>query len=537
MSERYSFAVDLLDRHVISGRGELPALIFEDSGGARASYRYRDLAAQSNRFAYVLRGLGVGQGDRVFFRLPNHPAFYYGALGCGRAGAVFIPSSTLFRRREIAHRLRDSGAVVAVTTSALLPELEAAAAEAPDLREILIADDCGEPPAGGRLKSLSRALGAARDHVPAVALAGDDPAFIAYSSGTTGEAKGILHLQRYAKSYDYLVRDWHDYRAGDVAACPAEIGWMLPVASTFFYALRAGIAVLLYREREPRFRPEAWFDLIARHRVTSFVGTPTIYRMLLAAAEAGPARDLSSIRRATSAGEPLPADTLAGVERHLGFTPLDGLGMSECMVYAHNGGERPPKPGSCGRAGRGVELAVLDQDLREVPPGVEGVLCVRRASHPGLMREYWNRPDATAEAFRGDWYWTGDVVRRDAEGDLFFLGRADDVMKCSGFRISPFEVESALQEHPAVLEAAAVESPDPLKGAVVKAFVTLRPGFEAAPALAEELAAHVRARLAPFKVPKAIEFAEALPKTQSGKILRRELRDRERAHFSGTSMP
>ncbi len=527
-ADRYNLAVDLVDRHIVRGLGDRVALRFEDSAGYSTRLTYRELAVRSNRFADVLRSLGVVPGERVFFRVPNHPAFYYGALGCARLGAVFIPSSTLFLRKEVEYRLRDSEAVVVVTTAALASEVDAAAASAPSLREVLIVDDDGEPPARAGRSSLSRRMAAAREHFRALDTAADEPAFLAYSSGTTADPKGILHMHRYARSYDYLIRDWHGYREGDVCACPPEIGWMLPVASTFLYALRAAVTTLLYREREPRFRPEVWLDLLARHRVTSFVGTPTIYRMLLTVEDRS-RFDLSALRTGTSAGEPLPPDTMERVRRTFGFTPLDGIGMSECMVYAHNRTDDAPLAGSCGRAGAGVELAVLDDDLGPVADGDAGVLCVRRGSHPGLMREYWNKPDETQDVFRGEWYWSGDVVRKDANGRYFFEGRADDVMKCSGYRISPFEVESALQSHAAVLEAAAVESADPMKGSVVKAFVTLAAGYAPSEALAGDLIAHAKREVAPFKVPRRIEFLEALPKTQSGKIKRRLLRGRDSA--------
>lgn len=521
-SAAYNLAQDLVDRHVLAGLGDRVALVFQDSSGFAGSWTYRDLAILSNRFARVLRGKGVTRGDRVLFRVPNHPAFYIGALGCAKLGAVFIPTSTLFKTDEVRMRLADSGAVCAVTTRALVAEIDAASGSCPELREVLIVDDAGEPTERGE-RSLSACMNRVSDHFVATATRGDDPAFLAYTSGTTADPKGIVHEQRYARSYDYLIEEWHQYQYGDVVACPAEIGWMLPVASTFLYALRAGVTVFLYREREPRFSAATWFDLIERHRVTNFVGTPTIWRTLLAAADHPHAEALRRLRHGTSAGEPLAADTYERVRERFGIEVLDGLGMSECMVYVHNR-SGAVVPGACGRAGRGLVLQVQDDAGREVAVGEEGVLCVERSSHPGMMREYWNRPEATAGVFRDRWYWSGDVVLRGDDGVLWFRGRADDVMKCSGYRISPFEIENCLQSHPAVLEAAAVEKPDARTGAVVRAIVTLRGGVDASPQLESELIAHVKSRLAPFKAPKCVEFVGALPKTQSGKILRRVLR-------------
>ena len=354
----------------------------------------------------------------------------------------------------------------------------------------------------------------------------DDLAFIAYTSGTTGDPKGVVHYQRYPIAYDSLIRHWHDYRAEDVCSCPAEVGWLLPVASTFLYALRSGLHVVLYHPLDGRFDPAAWFRLIEKYRITNFVGTPTIYRMLVNHPESSQAK-LSSLRHGVSAGEPLPPDTLAAVKEKLGITPLDGIGMSECMVYCFNHVGDELVPGSCGRPAPGCVIRLLDEELQEVQPGTEGVLCVRRDSHPGMMRDYWNKPDRTAEVFHGEWYISGDVSTQDKEGRFWFKGRSDDVIKASGYRVSPFEVESTLAEHPAVLESAAVASPDEVRGSVIKAFIVLRDGFLARDDLKSEIQAWVKQRSAGYKYPRKIEFVAELPKTLSGKIKRRLLRARE----------
>ena len=356
------------------------------------------------------------------------------------------------------------------------------------------------------------------------------PFTIIFSSGTTGDPKGVVHYHRYPISYDSLIRHWHDYRDDDVCACPAEVGWLLPVATTFLYSMRAGITAVLYHQVDGRFDPAAWRRLIAKHQITNFVGTPTIYRMLVAD-PAAHAESLASLRHGVSAGEPLPPDTISSVRKVLGFAPLDGIGMSECMVYCFNRRGDDVLPGSCGRPAPGCDIRLVDEDLCDVPDGQEGVLVVRRDTHPGMMREYWNKPEQTAEIFRGPWYYSGDVLVRDAAGRYWFQGRADDVINASGYRISPFEVESCLVEHPSVLEAAAVESPDALRGMVVKAFVVLRGGRTPCTALAEELQHWVKDRLAPYKYPRRVEFLAALPKTTSGKIRRRELRDAERQKY------
>lgn len=517
---RYNLGVALTRGNVERGLGDHPCLLWENSAGQRRAYTYQQLDDVTNRFASGLQKLGVKRGDRVLLRLPNLPEFYIAALAVAKLGAVFIPSSTQFRPAEVEYRLRDSGAVAAVTTRALVDAIDASRGNCPGLRHVIVVDSAGE---AGHL-DFQQVVDSGASDFAAADTASDDLAFIAYTSGTTGDPKGVVHLQRYPLAYDSLIRWWHDYQPHDVCACPAELGWLLPVASTFLYAMRAGLSIVLYHPLDGRFHPQAWYDLIARYRVTNFVGTPTIYRMLIADAGFG-AADLTSLRHGVSAGEPLPPDTLEAVRQKLGFAPLDGIGMTECMVYCFNRVGEELVPGSCGRPGPGCDIRLLDDDLHEAPTGEPGVLCVRRDSHPGMMKEYWNKPEQTAEIFRGPWYYSGDVLTRDDAGRFWFQGRNDDVIKASGYRISPFEVESCLLEHPAVLEAAAVSSDDPVRGCVVKAVIVLRAGHESGPALAAEIQDFVKTRIAGYKYPRKLEFVAELPKTPSGKIKRRLLRD------------
>lgn len=519
---RYNLGQALTAGNVAAGRGERVCLYWENSAGEARQFTYRQMDQASSRFAAALANLGLRRGDRVLLRLPNLPEFYVAALGTAKLGGVFIPTSTQFRAAEIEYRLRDSGAAAAVTAANLAGDLEAARRNAPSLRHVIAVPAAGAAPASGQLDFWS--LVASGDGAfPAADTRSDDVAFIAYTSGTTGDPKGVVHLHRYPLAYESLIRLWHDYRDGDVCACPAELGWLLPVASTFLYAMRMGIGIVLYHPLDGRFQPRAWFDLIARYGITNLVATPTIYRMLIASDEAS-AASLSSLRHGVSAGEPLPPDTIEAVRRQLGFEPLDGIGMSECMVYCFNMLGYGMASGSCGRPAPGCEIRLLDEELREVPAGHEGVLCVRRSTHPGMMKEYWNKPEQTAEIFRGEWYYSGDVLTKDDAGRFWFKGRSDDVIKASGYRISPFEVESCLAEHPAVLEAAAVSSPDELRGSVVKAFIVLRAGRRPSDELAAELQQWVKDRAAPYKYPRKVEFVAELPKTPSGKVKRRLLR-------------
>jgi acetyl-CoA synthetase len=524
--ERYNLGVALTRGQVEQGRGDKPALLWENAAGQARSYTYAQLDAATDRLASSLARLGVGAGDRVFLRLPIRPEFYVAALAVAKLGGIFIPSSTQFRDGEVRYRLNDAEVVAAVTTTGLADVFDRVRADCPTLRHVIAVDEDGGPAAGDRL-DYNRLVEDGREGFAAAPTRADAEAFLAYTSGTTGDPKGVVHLHRYPVGNQGLIRFWHDYRPNDVVACPSELGWMLPVACTFLFALSEGLTVVLFDPQGGRFDPLRWFGLFQKYRITNFTAPPTAYRMLMAAADAAGHFDLSSWRHGVSAGEPLPADTIEAVRRHFGVTVLDGLGMSECMVYCYNQAGERLKPGSCGRPGPGTGVELLDDDLNPVPPGADGVLCVRRDTHPAMMKEYWRKPDRTAEVLRGPWYWTGDVVSRDADGYHWFKGRNDDVIKASGYRISPFEVESCLVSHPAVLEAAAVESPDPVRGNVVKAFLILREGVLPGDALRAELQEFAKQNMAGYKYPRKVEFVTSLPKTVSGKIKRRELRERE----------
>jgi acyl-coenzyme A synthetase/AMP-(fatty) acid ligase len=523
----YNLGASLTNAQVRAGRAAKPAILWESASGQTCALTYRQLDALTNRLASSLQRLGVRLGDRVFLRLPNRPEFYTAALAAAKLGAVFIPSSTQFREAEVRYRLQDSEAVAAVTTTRLAGEVDRVRGDCPALRWLIIVDEGKGSVQEDHLEFAQLVERGEEIFQPAPTRA-DDAAFLAYTSGTTGEPKGVVHFQRYPVAYEALVRYWHDYQPNDIVACPSELGWLLPVASTFLYALARGLTVVLYDAEGGRFDAERWFALFEKYRITNFTASPTTYRMLLASADVAKQHDLSSWRHGVSAGEPLPADTLAAIRRHFGITVLDGIGMSECMVYCYNMVGAALKSGSCGRPGPGSDIALLDDDLQPVAPGQDGVLCVRRDSHPGMMKGYWRKPEQTAEIFRGPWYYSGDVLVRDEDGYFWFKGRNDDVIKASGYRISPFEVESCLVGHPAVLEAAAVESPDELRGTVVKAFLVLREGVQPTEQLRAGIQAFAKQHMAGYKYPRKIEFVTALPKTTSGKIKRKELRQKER---------
>jgi acyl-coenzyme A synthetase/AMP-(fatty) acid ligase len=525
--DSYNLGSALTHVQVVEGKGQKLALLWENASGQTRSFTYSQLDSLSSRLASSLDRLGIKRGERVFLRLPNVPEFYIAALAVAKLGGIFIPSSTQFHAAEVRYRLIDSQAVAVVTTQRLLGEVESCRAECPCLQHVIVANE-DNAAASADTVDFTNLVNQGNEMFHPAPTRSDDPAFLAYTSGTTGDPKGVVHLQRYPVAYESLVRYWHDYQPDDVVACPSELGWLLPIACTFLYAMSRGLTVVLFDAQGGRFDAVRWFALFQKYRITNFTAPPTTYRMLMAEGDACRHYDLSSWRHGVSAGEPLPADTFEAIRRHFDVTVLDGIGMSECMVYCCNMVGAPLKPGSCGRPTPGTVVALLDDDLQQVPCGQEGVLCVRRNSHPGMMREYWQKPERTQEIFQGDWYYSGDVLARDEDGYFWFKGRNDDVIKASGYRISPFEVEDCLVSHPAVLEAAAVESPDALRGSVVKAFVVLRPGYEATDSLKGTLQEHARSKMAGYKYPRRIDFVDSLPKTPSGKVKRKELRMAER---------
>jgi acyl-coenzyme A synthetase/AMP-(fatty) acid ligase len=529
--EHYNLGAALTRGQVSTGLGKKVAIHWENASGQARSYTYRQLDALSSRLASSLRRLGIGRGDSIFLRLPNLAEFYISALATAKLGAIFIPSSTQFHEAEVSYRLNDASAVAAITTPRLADAIDKVRSQCPALKHLIMVSGTEKTILKDQI-SFEKLVDQGTENFTPADTKNDDVAFLAYTSGTTGDPKGVVHLHRYPVAYEALVRYWHDYRAEDVVACPSELGWLLPVASTFLYALARGLSVVLYDSEGGRFDASRWFRLVEKYRITNFTAPPTTYRMLMAECDRAKHHDLSSWRHAVSAGEPLPADTLEALARELNIKPLDGMGMTECMVYCFNRMGAPLKPGSCGRPGPGCLIELMDAEMRPVQPGQEGVLCVRCDSHPGMMKEYWNKPERTAEVFKEGWYYSGDVLSQDEDGYFWFKSRNDDVIKASGYRISPFEVESCLVSHPAVLEAAAVESPDDIRGKVVKAYLVLRPGTKADESLKAEIQHFAKHHMAGYKYPRKIEFVEALPKTASGKIKRKELREREHQKLS-----
>jgi acetyl-CoA synthetase len=501
---RYNIARDVCDKH---DRDRL-AMIWEDWRGNERRVTFGELQDLSNRFANVLGAHGVERGDRVATLLPSLPETAAVFLGTYKRGAILLSMSVLYGDEGIEHRLSDSGAKVVVTDSANRHRI-------PDgLAEIVFVLDEG----------LDRELEKASTSYEIADTAADDPAQLYYSSGTTGKAKGILHAHRYLLAHEEF-EFCHDVREGELFHGSGEWAWaagICPLLGPWRYG-----AVQFVYARKGGFDPEEQLRQLSKHGVQNMFTTPTALRAMTAVTDAG-RRYPQELRITCSAGEPLNPEVIRWFREQFGITVLDYYGLTESYPLCGNFPTVEVREGSMGRPVPGWDVAVLDEDERPLPPGKRGEICLRARSNPHYPLGYWNRPDDTEEVFGGDWFHTKDAAQLDEDGYFWYAGRADDVIISAGYRIGPFEVESACVEHPAVLEAAAVASPDPKRGDIVKAFVVLAEGHEASDATADEIKRFVRERHSAYAYPREVEFVDDLPKTLTGKIRRVELREAER---------
>jgi len=530
--EVYNYARDVVDAWAAREPGKLALLAVGPDGGNPRRFSFADLAASSNRAANFLAARGVRKHDRVFVMLPRIPDWYDVMLGCIKLGAIPMPGTTLLTGRDIAYRLDRAGATVAVTD----PEGAAKVDEASEQLGVSVERLCvGEPPVPAGWTSWAGGLAEASDRPPAVEpTRSDDPLLIYFTSGTVA-TKMVLHTQAsLGIGHQVTARFWQDLKPTDLHWTLSDFGWAKAAWGKLFGQWALGAANFLW---DARGKPD--FDLILRmigdHRVTTFCAPPTVFRALVL--EDLSKYDWSSLRHCVSAGEPLNPEVIKIWRGATGLTIYDGYGQTETVNLVANYRCMEVRPGSMGKPTPGFDVCVVDDEGKVLGAGEEGHVAVRvRPERPvGLFREYWRDPEATAGAFRGDWYYTGDRAEVDSDGYFWFVGRSDDVIISSAYRIGPFEVESALVEHAAVAEAAVIGKPDPQRGQIVKAFVVLAPGRSGSEALAVELQDHCKRVSAPYKYPREIEFVTELPKTISGKIRRVELREREIALKGSTS--
>jgi acetyl-CoA synthetase len=498
--ERYNIAGDVCDKHA----PEKLAMVHERFDGTVREVNWGELQDLAARAAGWLAALGVQRGDRVAVVLPPTAETAAVFFGTWKLGAILLSMSVLYGDEGIAHRLRDSRPRVLVTDTANVGRFD------PSLVEHLAVLD-------------PDVLAAAEPRPQTADTSADDPAQLYYTSGTTGLAKGIVHAHRYLLAHEEFSY-CHEVQDGERFHGMGEWAWAAGIAP-LLGPWRLGAVQAVY-QREGGFDPHKQLDFLSRHAVTNVFTTPTAMRAMMAVDDAA-TRYPQRFRRVCSAGEPLNPEAIRWFREQYGLTVLDYYGLTESYPLCANFPWMEVREGSMGRPMPGWDVRILDEDEREVPRGERGEICLRARSNPHWPLGYWENPEATEATFGGDWFHTRDAALQDEDGYFWYAGRADDVIIAAGYRIGPFEVESACLEHEAVREAAAVASPDPVKGNVVKAFIVLADGHEPDDETARSIQTFVRDRLSAYAYPRKIEFVGDLPKTLTGKIRRIELRERE----------
>jgi acetyl-CoA synthetase len=516
-----NLAATIVDRHANGPDGGRTALIWIGESGEVRRLSFRELSEQSARFANLLARIGVRKGDRVAGLMPRVPETLPVMLGVLKAGAIHVPIFTGFGRDAVRYRLQHSGARVLCTTDTQRPLV-------PDDMEIaticLARSDASAVPGD---YDFAAELARESPTFAPVPCGRDEPAVIIYTSGSTGQPKGCAVATNLLAAVWPYVRYGLDLRPDDVFWPTGDPGWGYGLCC-YLPALAAGVTVVSV-EATPR--PEVLIAVLEAHAVSSLATTPTVLRSLMASELAASGSAHSVVRAISSCGEPLNGEVVEFFRRAWKATPMDHYGATEfgLPIGNHNGIAMEVKAGSMGLPAPGCVMAIVDEEGRELPPDEVGLIAQKQDADSRYWLRYWNDDAATAGLRRNGWACTGDLARRDRDGYFWFEGRSDDVIKSAGYRIGPFEIESAILRHPAVVEVAVVGRPDPLRGQIVKAFVVVKPGAERSTRLADEIASEVRTSLGRHQYPREIEFIDALPKTQTGKIQRFLLRQACRA--------
>jgi acetyl-CoA synthetase len=524
-----NIAHEAVDRHARGALAGKVAIRWLGKAGAVEALTFARLAAESNRFANLLRSLGVGAGDRVFALAGRIPQLYFTALGTWKHRSVLCTLFSAFGPEPIKTRMALGEAAVLVTTETLYRRKVAQIRDQlPTLRHVLVVREGGVAPEGTLDFDALLALQTDAFEIPPTDP--EDMALLHFTSGTTGTPKGAVHVHGAAVAHHITGKLALDLHADDIFWCTADPGWVTGTSYGIIAPLSLGVTSIV---DEADFDAERWYEILAREKVSVWYTAPTAIRMMMkAGVDLARRQPLPALRFLASVGEPLNPEAVRWGVEAFGLPFHDNWWQTETGgIMVANFAAMEIRPGSMGKPLPGIEAAVVQQDKDGAvtvieAPGTEGELALKRG-WPSMFRAYLGQPERYAKCFADDWYLTGDLAKRDTDGYLWFVGRKDDVIKTSGHLIGPFEVESVLMEHPAVAEAGVIGKPDPVAFEVVKAFVSLRAGHEPSEALAREIMAHARKRLGAVVAPKEISFSPSLPKTRSGKIMRRLLKARE----------
>ncbi len=518
--ERFNFGRDVVDKWAEEDR---PAMIWLGTTGEERRLTFGDFSRLSNRFANAARELGVRKGDRVMVLLGKIPEWHAVLTGLLKLGAVAIPCAPQLRAGDLEFRAEHSGAVMMISEPGCVEEVEKMRDAVPNLRHFVSL--------GGEYEGwepFEKLTDAASEEFTAEDTSAEDPSFMLYTSGTTKHPKGVLHTHGYTHAKRMQAYYWLDLQDDDRLWCTSGTGWAKSIWNVILGPWSWGTEIFFH---EGGFDPAERINLLQRYNITVLCQAPTEYRLLAKTRELE-AADLSKIRHAVSAGEPLNPPIIQRWKELHGITIYDGYGQTENTLIVGNFPGLEVRPGSMGKPSPGCDIWVIDAEGNECQPGEPGDIAIS-GRIPALFKEYWKQPEETEAVFRGGYYLTGDRAYRDADGYLWFVGRSDDVILSAGYRIGPFEVESTLIEHPAVVESAVVASPDEDRGSVVKAYIVLGKDYEPGEDLARDIQDFCKRQTAPYKYPRKLEFVSELPKTTSGKIRRVELRQREMAQPAG----
>jgi len=517
--EFFNFAGDVLDKWAEDP--QKLAMWWVDDFGNEAKKTFLELCNDSHKVCNMLAGQGVKKGDVIIVILPRLIEWWAINIACLRMGAVISPGTTQLTAKDIKYRFEASDAVCMITDNAIAPKVDEVVSQCPNVKTKIIV---GEKRDGWL--NYDELFTQAAGSFETVKTRSDDNAILYFTSGTTGYPKMTVHTHAsYPIGHKGTGKFWLDLRPDDLHWNLSDTGWAKAAWSSLFGPWNMGAAIFVHHSN--RFDTKKTLEFLGKYPITTMCGAPTNYRMLVL--EDLKAYKYPTLRHCVGAGEPLNPEVIDTWKDATGLTIRDGYGQTETVMLAGSYPCIEPRFGSMGKPSPGFEIEVIDEDGNVLPPNTEGDIAIKvKPVRPvGLFKEYWKNPEKTDSVYRGDWYITGDRAYKDEDGYLWFVGRADDVILAAGYRIGPFEVESALLEHDAVAESAVVSSPDELRGEVVKAFIVLAPGYEPSDSLVKELQDYVKKVTAPYKYPRKIEFAESLPKTVSGKIRRIELREAE----------
>ena len=526
-----NIAYETVDRHATGSRRNHLAIRWLGKNGEVQDYTYSRLQELTNRFANVLEGLGVQKGDRVYALAGRIPELYVAALGTLKHRSVFCPLFSAFGPEPIRARLTIGEARVLVTTESIYErKVKAIRSSLPFLQHVLLIGDEHRPTNVPGTYDYLQLMGSAGCSYTMQSTAPDDIALLHFTSGTTGTPKGAVHLHKAVVAHHITGKLALDFHKDDIFWCTADPGWVTGTSYGIVAPLSNGITSII---DEGDFDADRWYGILQSQKITVWYSAPTAIRMLMkAGADIVRKYDLHSLRFLSSVGEPLNPEAVVWSKETLGLPFHDNWWQTETGgIMIANFASMDIRPGSMGRPLPGIEAAIVrsleDGSVEEIlEPNVQGELALR-PGWPSMFKTYWNEPARYQKCFAGGFYLTGDLAKRDKDGYFWFVGRKDDVIKSSGHLVGPFEVESALMEHKAVAEAGVIGKPDPVAFEVVKAFVVLRKGFEPSEALQRELLGFARTRLGAVVAPKEIEFVNSVPRTRSGKIMRRLLKARE----------